>query len=121
MMLKAKQSGDEGFDSPRSWWLSGPSPCSGMGTLQKFPEIIHVTSFMPALRLHVLTMTLPRNSLWSTDPQLQLVICSLGVVPVHPGTSSQINKLFPRRNGKDTYAFLCVPVCICTESGVCPP
>ncbi|KAB0400261.1 hypothetical protein E2I00_018271, partial [Balaenoptera physalus] len=52
MMFKAKQSGDEGFDSPPSRWLSGPSPCSGTGTLQKFPEITHFTNFMPALRLH---------------------------------------------------------------------
>lgn len=96
-----------------SQWLSGLSPSSGMGMLQKLPEIIHFISFVPALHLHTFTMTLPRNFLWGTDPQLRLVIRSLGVLPVNPGgfeiSSSQITKLFPRRNGKDVYAFLWAP------------
>lgn len=41
MMFKAKQNGDEAFDSPYSLWLSGPSPHTGMGILQKFPKVIH--------------------------------------------------------------------------------
>ena len=94
-------------------WLSGLSPSSGMGMLQKLPEIIHFISFVPALHLRTLTMTLPRNFLSGTDPQLRLVMHSLGVLPVYPGgfeiSSSQTTKLFPRRNGKDVSAFLWVP------------
>ena len=112
MMFKAKQSGDEGFDSPPSRWLSGPSPCSGTGTLQKFPEITHFTNFMPALRLHVLTMTLPRNSLWGTDPQLQLVTCSLGVVPVNPGTSKFL-LVKSTSSFQEEMAKTCTPSCVC--------
>lgn len=113
MMFKAKQRGVNAFDALEftvviravpEFWHGHASEISSDNTFYKL-----CTSFTPT-RTHY---DPPRSFLWGTDPQPQLVIRSLGVLPVNPGgfkiSSSQVTKLFPRRNGKDVYAFLWAP------------